>query len=181
MDLDEASRRRVDFVGDEPIRLANEQTWYFPVVGVRRETWVGTSGPVLVPVWVVGQGRNSVATPDGTGAPEEKSFDDQLQAAHNGFIRGAEVGAAMPHQTVIDLGTVLLRRNYRVTVEEADWLLFEGFWQQARRDSRFIGWAAEVVTMILRVGLTEPLDQAERIKQSIPRHQGQTFEGFEAN
>jgi len=166
--FDEASRRRPDFAGGESVELANQQSWHFPTVTPRLETRIGSSGPIHLPIWVVDDG------------PVDQAFEDQFQAALDAFIEVAgEEG--MAQQVVIDLATVLLQRNYSLTRDECDWLVFEGFWQQARHDTRFLTVASQVVASTIRLGLKEPMDRLEPLKRGLPRHEGQAFQGFEVN
>ncbi len=161
-DLDEQDRRRTDFAGGELVRLANRQDWRFPTVEARLETRITPSGPVPMAIWVVGSG------------PTDQAFEDRIQAAHNQFMLAPT--DMVPQQIIIDLGTVLLQRNYDLTTAESDWLIYEGFWRQARLDCRFISQAGQTSTAIMRLGLQEPMDRATRLTQGLPRYHGQRFD-----
>ena len=52
---------------------------------------------------------------------------------------------------------------------------------EARLDVRFLTTAGDATSTVMRIGFAEPLERVERLKQGLPRHQGQRFEGFEAN
>lgn len=161
--LDEATRRRPDFAGGEVVVLADRREWRLPIVGARIEPRITAAGPVPVPIWFVGDG------------PTDPAFEDAMQAAYDRFI-GVAPGEHPGQQRIIDLGTVLLRRNYDVTPGEADWLLYEGFWRRARGDGCFLSLAAAASNAIMRLGFAGPLERAERLKAGLPRHRGPAFE-----
>lgn len=160
--IEEATRRRPDFAGGETIELANRNRWHFPEVEVVLQTRIGSDGPVPVPIFVVGSG------------PIDPAFEDALQAAHEAFMlsRPGSTG----QQPMIDLATILLRRNYDLTIQECDWLVYRGFWETARRDGRAFSRGAEAWPNIIRIGFTEPLDRTSRLTAGLPRHQGQRFD-----